>query len=155
VHELVADTARRGPWQTHAALVLGERGEGAGIVSLTGALDACGADVALCKRVLEVLGALRSPAALGPLLSHLPFVQTRRETVDALGALGDPAAVGPLLGCLESDPYVSVRVAAAHALGRIGGARAVQGLRGAIGREPEEAVKSAVREALAGLGRRR
>jgi HEAT repeat protein len=83
------------------------------------------------------------------LVAHLPFVQTRHETVFALAALEDPAAVGPLLGCLESDPYVPVRVAAAEGLGRLGGARAVQGLEAALVREREEAVRAALRAALA------
>jgi HEAT repeat protein len=121
---------------------------------LVAALEACGNDVGLCKRVLAALGRLRDRTALPALVAHLPFVQTRPETVVALASLEDPAAVGPLLGCLESDEYVPVRVAAAEGLGRLGGARAVQGLARALAREPEEAVRVALRAALARLGRK-
>lgn len=155
VRALVGEAAARGAWQIHAALVLGGHGDAAGVRVLTESLETCGGDVALCKRMLGVLGALRDPAAVGPLLSHLDFVQTRRETVEALGTLGDAAAVGALLGALASDAYVPVRAAAAEALARIGGVRAVQGLEVALRREREDAVKSAIREALAKLGRRR
>ena len=140
---------------THAALALAEQADGSGVSVLTAALDACGSDVQLCKRVLAALGRLNDAAVVPALVAHLPFVQTRRETVEALAAIADPAALGPLVGCLESDEYVSVRVAAAEALGRIGGARALQTLQTALGREPEEAVRATVRTALATLGRRR
>jgi arylsulfatase A-like enzyme len=139
----------------HAALALAEKADAAGIAALAAALDSCGSDVSLCKRVLAALGRLKDRAAVQPLVAHLPFVQTRRETVEALADVADPAAVGPLVGCLETDEYVSVRVAAAAALGRLGGARAVQGLQTALAHEREEAVRAAARTALAALGRRK
>jgi HEAT repeat protein len=139
----------------HAALALAEKADPAGIAALAAALDSCGSDVSLCKRVLAALGRLKDRAAVQPLVAHLPFVQTRRETVEALADVADPAAVGPLVGCLETDEYVSVRVAAAAALGRLGGARAVQGLQTALAHEREEAVRAAARTALAALGRRK
>ena len=138
---------------TQAALALAEKSDRASVATLSAALDSCGNDVSLCKRVLAALGRLRDAAAVAPLVAHLPFVQTRRETVDALADIADPAAVRPLLGCLENDEYVSVRVAAAAALGRLGGARAVRGLQATLASEREEAVRAAVRAALAALGR--
>jgi HEAT repeat protein len=102
---------------------------------------------ALCKRILAALGALKDARAVQPLVAHLGFVQTRRETVEALGAIADPASAPSLIGCLESDAYVPVRVAAAGALGRLGGARALQALQSALGHEREETVLSAVHKA--------
>jgi hypothetical protein len=136
--------------RTHAALALAERADATGVAALVSALEACGNDVLLCKRVLAVLGQLHDASAVAPLVAHLAFVQTRRETVEALAAIGAAGAVGALLGCLEHDEYVPVRAAAATALGRIGGARAVQGLRAAEKREKEDVVLAAVRAALAG-----
>jgi HEAT repeat protein len=141
--------------RTHAALVLAERSDATGVAVLASALDSCGTDILLCKRVIAALGRLKDARAVAPLVEHLAFVQTRRETVEALADIGDTAAVGPLIGCLERDAYVPVRAAAASALGRIGGARAVQGLRTALVREREEAVLSAVRTALAAHGQGR
>ena len=139
--------------RTHAALALAEKADGSGVAVLGKALDACGTDVHLCKRILAALGRLKDSAAVRPLVGHLAFVQTRRETVEALASIADPAAVGSLIGCLENDEYVPVRVAAAQALSRLGGAHAVQGLQTALGHEREEAVLTAVRAALAVLGR--
>jgi len=157
VRELAAAPAgpESPPWLVHAVLVLPDGGGPAGSVALVGALEDCGSDVGLCKRVLAALGRLKAPATVRALLAHLPFVQTRPETVSALGELGDGAAVGALVGALESDPYVSVRAAAAEALGRLGGARAVQGLEAALRREREDVVRLAVQAALARLGRSR
>jgi arylsulfatase A-like enzyme len=154
---LVASPAREATalLHTHAALVLAEKSDAAGVSVLASALDSCGSDVLLCKRILASLGRLKNSAAVQPLVAHLPFVQTRSETVEALAGIGDAAALGPLIGCLENDEYVPVRVASAEALGRLGGARAVQGLQTALRHEREEAVLSAVRAALAALGRGR
>jgi arylsulfatase A-like enzyme/HEAT repeat protein len=139
--------------RVHAALALAERSDTAGLSVLDDALDPCDGDVPLCKRIIAVLGKLGDARAVEPLVAHLAFVQTRRETVDALAEIADPASVGPLIECLESDAYVPVRAAAAQALGRLGGARARQALQTAQGREREEAVLQAVRAALAGKGR--
>jgi arylsulfatase A-like enzyme/HEAT repeat protein len=138
---------------TYAALALAENSDRAGVATLVAALDSCGSDILLCRRVLAALGQLRDAAAVEPLVAHLPFLLTRGNTVAALANIGDARAVGPLIGCLENDEYVSVRMAAATALGRLGGARAVQGLEAALGHEREEAVREAVRAALAKLGR--
>ena len=138
-----------------AALALAERSDGAGIPVLGGALDACGNDVSLCKRILAVLGERRDPRVVPQLIAHLAFVQTRRETVQSLSAIADPTSVPALIGALESDDYVPVRVAAAAALGRLGGARARQALQLALVHEHEAAVLSAVRDALAVHGRRK
>jgi arylsulfatase A-like enzyme len=139
----------------HAALALAENANGAGTLVLAAALDSCSSDVHLCKRILAALGALKDVRATPTLVSHLGFVQTRRETVEALGAIADPASAPALIGCLENDEYVPVRVAAAAALGRIGGVRVLQALHSALGHEHEETVLSAVRRALATHGRRK
>ena len=55
------------PWRIHAALVLAERADRTGVSVLAGALDACGNDVALCKRVLAALGRLKDRTALSAL----------------------------------------------------------------------------------------
>jgi arylsulfatase A-like enzyme len=139
--------------QIHAALALAEKADTVGVPVLAEALDACGNDVLLCKRILVGLGNLKDARAVKALLAHLAFVQTRRETVDALAAIADAASIPVLVGLLESDEYVPVRVAAAQALGRLGGARAMQALQTALGREREESVLSAVKAALATHGR--
>ena len=137
------------------ALALAEKSDGAGVPVLGTALDACGSDVLLCKRIITVLGALKDVRAVQPLVEHLAFVQTRRETVEALGAISDPASAATLIGSLEGDAYVPVRVAAAAALGQLGGARALQALQSALVHEREPAVLAAVRGALAAHGRPR
>jgi arylsulfatase A-like enzyme len=140
--------------RVQAALALAEKSDATGIQVLGAALDSCGSDVLLCKRILVVLGESKDAPAVQPLIAHLAFVQTRRETVEALGAIADPASIPALIGTLETDAYVPVRVAAAGALGRLGGVRALQALQTALGHEHEAAVLSAVRGALAAHGRR-
>ncbi len=139
----------------HAALALAEKSDGSGMPALGAALDSCGSDVLLCKRILAALGNLKDARAVAPLVAHLGFVQTRRETVEALGAIADAASAPALIGCLERDEYVPVRVAAAAALGHLGGARALQALQSALGHEHEETVLLAVRQALGAHGRRK
>jgi glucan phosphoethanolaminetransferase (alkaline phosphatase superfamily)/HEAT repeat protein len=156
LHTLLAKPATEATeaLRVHAALALAERSDAAGIPVLCAALDSCGNDVLLCKRILVVLGDLKDARATQPLVAHLAFVQTRRENVEALGAIADPASAPALIGALETDAYVPVRAAAAGALGRLGGARARQALQTALGHEHEAAVLSAVRGALAAHGRR-
>ncbi len=141
--------------RVQAALALAEKSDRAGIPVLGAALDACGGDVHLCKRIIAVLGNLRDTRAVPPLIAHLEFVRTRLETVQALAAIADPASTPALIACLESDEYVPVREAAAAALGRFGGVRAVQALQSALGHEREGVVLAAVRKALAANGRSR
>jgi arylsulfatase A-like enzyme/HEAT repeat protein len=139
--------------RVYAALALAEKSDTTGTPVLDDALDSCGRDVFLCRRILLALGALKDARAVAALIAHLDFVQTRRETVEALGAIADPAGVPALVACLESDAYVPVRVAAATALGRLGGVRALRALQSALAHEREGAVLSAVRKALAAHGR--
>jgi len=136
-------------------LALAEKSDALGLSVLGTALDACGSDVLLCKRILAALGSLKDARAMQPLVAHLAFVQTRRETVEALGAIADPASASALISRLESDDYVPVRVAAAGALGRLGGARALQALQSALVHEREPAVLAAVRSVQAMHGQRR
>jgi HEAT repeat protein len=141
--------------QVQAALALAEQSDKAGLSVLGAALDSCGSDILLCKRILAALGRLKDAQAVHPLIAHLSFVQTRRETALALAAIADPASTPALIGCLETDAYVPVRVAAAEALGRLGGARALSALQSVLGREREEAVRTAIRAALQTHGRRK
>jgi arylsulfatase A-like enzyme len=153
VHALLAKPETTEILHVQAALALAEKSDAAGIPVLGAALDSCGSDVLRCKRIIAVLGDLRDARSVQPLLAHLAFVQTRRETTLALAAIADPASTPALIGCLETDVYVPVRVAAAEALGRLGGARAIQALQSALGREREATVLAAVRAALATHGR--
>jgi HEAT repeat protein len=138
----------------HAALVLAERGDSAGLEVLSSALEGCDRDVALCKRVVAALGSLKDARVTQALVDHLKFVLTRLETVGALSAIGDSGSVPSLVELLENDAYVPVRAAAAKALGHLGGARATQALRSASSREHESSVLAAIRAALAARGRR-
>jgi HEAT repeat protein len=138
----------------HAALVLAERGDNAGLDVLSSSLQACDRDVVLCKRAVTALGSLKDARAAKALVDHLGFVQTRLETVEALSAIGDSGSVPSLVGLLENDAYVPVRAAAATALGHLGGARATQALRSASSREHESPVLAAIGAALAAHGRK-
>ena len=138
----------------HAALVLAERGDSAGLEVLSSALEGCDHDVALCKRVVAALGSLKDARVTQALVDHLKLVLTRLETVEALSAIGDSGSVPSLVELLENDAYVPVRAAAAKALGHLGGARATQALRSASSREHESTVLAAIRAALAARGRR-
>jgi arylsulfatase A-like enzyme len=151
LHTILARPSTEATQALHvqAALALAEKVDKAGVPVLADALDSCANDVSLCKRIVAVLGDLHDPRAVHPLVEHLAFVQTRRETVEALAILADPTSVPALVACLKTDEYVPVRVAAATALGRLGGARSVQALQSALTRESEEPVLAAVRAALA------
>jgi arylsulfatase A-like enzyme/HEAT repeat protein len=138
-----------------AALALAEKTDKTGVPVLAEALDSCGGDVPLCKRIVAVLGELKDGRAVHPLVEHLAFVQTRRETVEALATIADPTSVPALVACLKTDEYVPVRVAAAKALGRLGGARSLQALVSALSSEREDLVVAAVRSALAAHGQGR
>ncbi len=151
VRAILAKHATEASYALHvqAALGLAEQADKTGVPILAEALDSCAGDVSLCKRIVAVLGDLKDGRAVRPLVEHLAFVQTRRETVEALSAIADPTSVSALAACLKSDEYVPVRVAAASALGRLGGAHSLQALESALGSEQEEAVLAAVRAALA------
>jgi arylsulfatase A-like enzyme len=137
----------------HAALSLGQAGDGAGVVVLGEALDACAGKEALCKTIIAVLGKLHDVRAVPALMAHLPDVLTRLEVVQALGEIGDASAEPALVERLKSDEYVPVRVAAAHALARMGGARAVLALKWSASNDNEPRVAEAARAGLAELRR--
>jgi len=71
--------------------------------------------------IIEALGEIRDPRAVGPLLGELgdSGVEVRWETALALGEIGDPRATGPLLPGLR-DPDRYVRYGTALALGKLG-----------------------------------
>jgi HEAT repeat protein len=157
LHTLLAKPSREATegLRVQAALALAEQSDKAGLPVLGAALDSCGSDITLCRRILAALGSLKDARAVQPLVAHLAFVQTRRETVLALAAIADPASTLALIGCLETDAYVPVRAAAAEALGRLGGARALSALRSALGHEREETVRAAIQAALLTHGRQK
>jgi len=134
-----------------AALALAQAGDGAGVMVLGEALDACSANEALCKSIIVALGKLRDARAVPALIAHLPDVLTRVEVVRALGEIRDASAEPALLERLKSDEYVPVRVAAAHALARLGGARALLALKWSASHEKEPRMVEAARTALAEL----
>jgi len=75
---------------------------------------------ALRARAARILGQLREPLALRPLIDTLrdPDDWVRAGAATALGNLLDPTATEPLIACLR-DAHPSVRAAAAEALGRL------------------------------------
>jgi hypothetical protein len=155
LHTLLAQPATEATLSLHvqAALALAQHGDGAGLQVLLESLGTCGMDVSLCKRVLAVLGTLKDPRSVRPLVEHLAFVQTRYATAEALATMAHPDSEAALIECMKSDVYVPVRAIAATGLGRIGGVRSLQALRETLPREREALVLSAVRSALAEHGR--
>jgi arylsulfatase A-like enzyme len=137
----------------YAALFMAQAGDGAGVMVLGEALDACAGKEALCKSIIAALGKLRDARAVPALIAHLPDVLTRLEVVQALGEIGDASAEPALVERLKSDEYVSVRVAAAHALARMGGARAVLALKWSASNDKEPRVAEAARAGLTELRR--
>ena len=75
---------------------------------------------ALRARAARILGQIREPLALRPLIDALkdPDDWVRTGAAIALGNLLDPAATEPLIACLR-DTHPSVRAAAAEALGQL------------------------------------
>jgi HEAT repeat protein len=137
----------------HAALFLAQVADGAGVMVLAEALDACAGNEASCKSIIVALGKLRDARAVPALIAHLPDVLTRLEVVQALGEIGDASAEPALVERLKSDEYVPVRVAAAHVLARMGGARAVLALKWSASNDKEPRVVEAARAGLAELRR--
>ena len=114
---------------------------------LVAALPGC-KDPALCRRIIEALGAAGDRRATPVLLAHLESVLTRREVVAALARLADPASVQALRRRLLEDEYVPVRAEAARALAAIGGTESRRALTEAAASEREPQVKAAIRQAL-------
>ena len=104
--------------RVRAALALAATGDGGGLPVLAEALDRRD-DILLCRLIIVTLGKLGDRRAVPVLLQHLPEVQNRREMVEALGLLADPAAIGPLVENLRHDAYVPVRAEAARSLAKI------------------------------------
>ncbi len=103
----------------------------------------------VAPRAAWILGNLREPRAVAPLLELLERSEdmgSLAEAATALGKIGDAAAV-PALERLLRGSYLPVRLRAVDALARIGGAKAVRVLREAA-EDPSAAVRWAAREAL-------
>jgi HEAT repeat protein len=137
--------------QLRAALALAQASDGAGVMVLGEALEACSANEALCKSIIVALGKLRDARAVPALIAHLPDVLTRVEIVQALGEIGDTSGESALVERLKTDEYVPVRMAAARALARMGGARAVLALKWSASHEKEPRVVQAARAGLVEL----
>ncbi len=162
VAALAADARTEPGLRVRAALALAATGDGGGLPVLAEALDRRD-DILLCRLVIVTLGGLGDRRAVPILLQHLPEVQNRREMVEALGDLGDPAAIGPLIENLRHDAYVPVRAEAARSLAKIaarglGAAedhRVAAALVEAAHKDTEPMVTAAARAATAALGARK
>ncbi|MCL4393226.1 MAG: HEAT repeat domain-containing protein [Chloroflexi bacterium] len=101
----------------------------------------------------QILGRLRDPRAVPPLLETLVGTcdtEIREAAIGALTELGDARAVDALAHILDdSNSLLTMRVAVAHALGRIGDARATAALRAAAGdgHAPARAARAALDKA--------
>jgi arylsulfatase A-like enzyme/HEAT repeat protein len=150
VHEILARPDpgdREKDLRIQAALALAFVGDNVGVPVMARTLDRCD-NIALCRRIIIQLGAIRDRRAVPKLIAHLPEVMNRREMVAALGDIGDPIAVDALLERLAHDEYVPVREEAAIALAKIGGHQALVGLHRSLPREREGTVLAAVRAAI-------
>ncbi|HEY7621999.1 MAG TPA: HEAT repeat domain-containing protein [Solirubrobacteraceae bacterium] len=109
---------------THQSDIVAERAEGLLVRLGTAGTDALLeelADGAAPHRAATVLGDIRDPRALQPLveaLSH-PDPRVRSQSCFALGELRDPAAIEPLVNA-TGDPEHEVRVVASTALDGMG-----------------------------------
>jgi arylsulfatase A-like enzyme/HEAT repeat protein len=158
VAALAADPRTEPALRVRAALALATAGDAGGLPVLAEALDRRD-DILLCRLIIVTLGKLGDRRAGPILLQHLSEVQNRREMVEVLGELGDPAAIGPLIERLQHDAYVPVRAEAARSLARIAGRsvaaggdrRVVAALAEAARHDTEPMVTAAAREASAAL----
>jgi arylsulfatase A-like enzyme/HEAT repeat protein len=158
VTALAADPKTEPGLRVRAALALAGTGDGGGLPVLAEALDRRD-DILLCRLIVLTLGNLGDRRAVPILLQHLPEVQNRREMVEALGLLADPAAIGPLVENLGHDAYVPVRAEAARSLAKIVARgldvdeqrRVNAALAEAARQDTEPMVKAAAREAAASL----
>ena len=93
-----------------------------------------GADL---REVVDVLGRLKDPAAVPPLLRCLEHSDwtTRHFAARALGEIADPAAVPALAKALLNDRYDRVRLSSAVALGMLRDPAAREPLLRAVGRD--------------------
>jgi HEAT repeat protein len=158
VAALAADPKTEPGLRVRAALALTGAGDGGGLPVLAEALDRRD-DILLCRLIILTLGKLGDRRAVPILLQHLAEVQNRREMVEALGLLGDPTAIGPLAQSLRHDAYVPVRAEAARSLAKIVARgidveeqrRVVAALAEAARQDTEPMVKAAAGEAAASL----
>ncbi|HNB04192.1 MAG TPA: HEAT repeat domain-containing protein, partial [Methanoregulaceae archaeon] len=104
--------------QWHASSALASLGDEA-IDHLLSALNARDKDVRL--GIIEALGEIRNPRAVGPLIGLLQDKdnEVRWEAALALGEMADPRALGPLEDALR-DPDRYVRYGSALALEKMG-----------------------------------
>jgi len=111
---------------------------------------------------LAVLGKIKDPAAVLPLIEYLSdsFFRVRRAAADALVEHGEPAirdvaellalpkvAIGPVLRCAEEETNKRMRLRAIRSLGELKNAKTIEALKELSG-DPDETIARAAEEAL-------
>jgi HEAT repeat protein len=83
-------------------------------------------EIPFLSAVLNVLGELKDPRALEPMLRFIDHANDRLRwsAANSLGKLGNPQAAGPLLKLLQ-DNFADIRQVTAEALGNLGDPQAV------------------------------
>jgi HEAT repeat protein len=130
-----------------AARCLGEIGGESEAALLTSRLETA-TDIFLLA-LIDALGKLRFPQALGPLLklADHPDPEVRKTVLAALAAYGGEPVRHALIARL-SDPHWSVRKAAIGALGRMRTGAVDAALETVAAKDPDTAVRRAAKEAL-------
>ena len=106
----------------------------------------------LRARAARILGQMKEPLALGPLIDALKDNDewVRASAAHALGGLLNPAASVPLIACLN-DAHPPVRAAAADALGELRDLSATEALQPHL-QDGQASVRAAATRALGRIG---
>jgi HEAT repeat protein len=106
----------------------------------------------LRARAARILGQIKEPLALGPLIDALKDSDewVRAAAAHALGGLLDPTATGPLIACLN-DAHPPVRAAAADALGQLRDLSATEALQPLL-QDSQASVRAAATRAMGRIG---
>ncbi len=109
-------------------------------------------DVDVRIRAVDVLGELKDPRAVDPLINllHDENAAIRKNAVESLEKLGDTRALEPLI-CTLQDDDVSVRWYTCRALGSFGDARPVESLIQLLN-DPDHFVRESAADALGEIG---
>ncbi len=137
--------------RTRAAIGLGRLGDRAAVPALIDVVESNDVDREHRIEAIRLLGLLRDPRAVEPLVDLLDDVRLRTRASMALGRIGDRSAFEPLVGQLQSE-HGSARESGARGLGQLGDSRAIPHLVRASQREfLPNATESLVR--LGAIGR--
>jgi HEAT repeat protein len=119
-----------------------------GSASVEALLPLLGDESDPARAAAQVLGTLRDPHAVEPLLAAMKHQdwRVREEVAKALGEIGDGRAAEPLGAALKDGDHM-VRLAAVEALGQLGDPRAVQPLVAAL-KDEVKIVQHAAAKAL-------